>query len=222
MTPTHHLSDETLMAFSAGTLAAPIAAVVACHLDYCAACRARLRNMDMIGALLLEKVNGAPLSEHVLLRANRKAESARRDAVDRSASTRPAAVATGLMPPSLKRYTGLDLDSIPWKWLAPGIQHHRIALPENSKGDLRLLKIKPGKRLPEHGHGGMELTLILKGAYTDCVGRFRVGDVADLDEEIEHQPIADEAEGCICLAATERPARYKGPIAKLLQPFVGM
>jgi putative transcriptional regulator len=222
MTPTHHLSADTLMAFSAGTLAAPIAAVVACHLDYCAACRARLREMDMIGALLLEKVNGAPISVRTLATARYKAETVVPETPVLATARRPFATASNGMPPALKRYTGLDLDDVPWKWLAPGIQHHRIALPEVSTGDLRLLKIKPGKKLPEHGHGGMELTLILKGAYTDCVGRFRAGDVADLDEEIEHQPIADETEGCICLAATERPARYKGPIARLLQPFVGM
>jgi len=222
MTPTHHLSADTLMAFSAGTLAAPIAAVVACHLEYCAACRDRLREMNMLGSLLLEKVNGTPVSVRTLATARYKAETIVRETPVHTTARRPLTMAPNGMPSALKRYTGLDLETIPWKWLAPGIQHHRIPLPEGSTGDLRLLKIKPGKKLPEHGHGGMELTLILKGAYTDCVGRFQPGDVADLDEEIEHQPIADETEGCICLAATERPARYKGPIARLFQPFVGM
>ena len=41
MTTTHHATDETLMRYAAGTLAAAPAIVVKAHLASCPACRAR-------------------------------------------------------------------------------------------------------------------------------------------------------------------------------------
>ena len=84
------------------------------------------------------------------------------------------------------------------------------------------MRIAGGSRLPEHGHGGSEMTLILRGSYSDELGRFAAGDVADLDTDTEHQPVVDPGEDCICLVALEAPARFKGAFARLLQPFVGI
>ena len=67
-----------------------------------------------------------------------------------------------------------------------------------------------------------ELTLVLRGAYQDETGQFRVGDAADLDESIEHRPVADPEAGCICVLAFERPARFKGLLPRLLQPLTGL
>jgi len=76
--------------------------------------------------------------------------------------------------------------------------------------------------MPEHGHGGSELTLLLRGSYRDEVGHFARGDLADLDETVEHQPVADPETGCICLIGTESKARFKSLFARLLQPLTGL
>ena len=44
----------------------------------------------------------------------------------------------------------------------------------------------------------------------------------DVDDDVEHQPVADKDEGCICLIASEKPAKFKGMIGKLMQPWTGM
>ena len=59
-------------------------------------------------------------------------------------------------------------------------------------------------RLPLHGHTGAELTVVLTGAFTDERGEFRRGDLQEI-EKIEHQPVGDREEGCICLVAAEGP-----------------
>jgi len=64
--------------------------------------------------------------------------------------------------------------------------------------------------------------LILSGSYTDVFGTFRRGDIADLDEHVEHQPIVDGDLPCICLVATEAPTRFKGFFSRLLQPLTGI
>jgi putative transcriptional regulator len=48
------------------------------------------------------------------------------------------------------------------------------------------------------------------------------GDIADLDDDIHHQPIADTDEDCICLIVTEAPLKFKAMMPKLFQYFVGM
>jgi putative transcriptional regulator len=59
-------------------------------------------------------------------------------------------------------------------------------------------------RLPLHGHTGAELTVVLTGAFTDERGEFRRGDLQEI-EKIEHQPVGDREEGCLCLVAAEGP-----------------
>ena len=50
-----HPDPATLMSFAAGTLAEPLAAVVAAHLDMCAACRAEVADLELLGAVLMAR-----------------------------------------------------------------------------------------------------------------------------------------------------------------------
>ena len=84
-----------------------------------------------------------------------------------------------------------------------------------------LLRIAPGSKLPLHSHGGNELTMILDGAYDDMLGHFGPGDVADLDGEINHQPVTSPGVPCICVAATDAPLVFSGWFARTLQPLFG-
>ena len=63
---------------------------------------------------------------------------------------------------------------------------------------------------------------MLRGAFQDETGRYGRGDVADLDESVEHRPVADAAAGCICALACERPALFQGLLPRLLQPLFGL
>ena len=114
-----------------------------------------------------------------------------------------------------------ELDRVPWRRIGIGVWHHPLPLSPGAKGDLRLLKVAPGQAMPDHGHGGAELTLMLRGSYRDEVGTFRVGDLADLDDDVEHRPVADLKDGCICLIASEEKAKFRGLLARLFQPLTG-
>ena len=74
---------------------------------------------------------------------------------------------------------------------------------------MQLIKAAPGASVPEHTHGGSEITLVLRGALIDSTGRYAPGDVADVDEHIEHTPVADAEAGCICAIANEQPTRFR-------------
>ena len=63
---------------------------------------------------------------------------------------------------------------------------------------------------------------VLQGAYDDALGHFGPGDMADLDSEIEHQPIVSPGVPCICVAALDGPLKFNGWLARRMQPMVGL
>ena len=84
---------------------------------------------------------------------------------------------------------------------------------------MRMLSIPAAQAVPEHGHRGLELTLVLSGAFADATGLFRAGDLEIADEEIGHTPRATEEGPCVCVAATDAPLRFRAIIPRLLQPL---
>jgi putative transcriptional regulator len=63
------------------------------------------------------------------------------------------------------------------------------------------------------------LTLVLQGAFADEVDRFGRGDIEIANEDLNHQPIAEMGEDCICLAATDAPLRFNSLLPRLMQPL---
>ena len=220
----HHLDDATLMKFASGNLNEALAAVVSAHISLCDTCQEKLNELNMVGGVLLESAEPCDINPETLENLDIEFERMMAQAsVEEKPELKPRVQEedTNTLPVDIRNLVNADFDELNWKFLAPGIQTYKLPISE-SNGDLRLLKIKPGYALPEHGHDGSELTLVLKGSYSDKFGQFCRGDIADLDHEVEHQPIVDEGEECICLAATDKPLKFKGIVPKLLQPFIGM
>jgi putative transcriptional regulator len=211
MTIQYHPDAATLMSYAAGSLGEALSAVVASHVEMCADCRTEIKRLEFLGALLLERVTPvtaeAPDAARLAQPPAPFANSVRGD---------------GVLPAAIARLIGGGLDRVHWSTVAPGLQQAKLPLSKGSDGHLMLLRIGAGKRVPEHGHGGSELTLVLSGSYSDATGRYGRGDVADLDEDVEHQPVVDRECECICLIASETKAKFKGVLPRLLQPLVGI
>jgi putative transcriptional regulator len=212
----HHLDDATVVAYAAGTLGEGLSIAVATHLAYCSECRAAVRAAEQVGGHLLAEEDAKPVSD-----ACRAATLASLDGV--MITKRSATQHAGEVPHVLaKLIDNTPLDKLKWKTKGPGIAVYDLPVSAGSKTKLQLLKVGRGKKLPEHGHGGEELTVILRGSYSDHTGKYQRGDIADLDEEVEHQPVVDSDIDCICLIATEAPAKFRSFWARLAQPFVGV
>ena len=221
MTIAHHLDDATLMRYASGDLDEAFLVVVASHLAMCDHCRHAARKAEELGGELLEEAEAAPVQA-----GSFEAVMNRLDTAETGDAVQPSPRAFGSagsdVPLPLARRIGGRLDDIAWRTIAPGVKKHVIATQPNSPSALYMLWVAPGKAVPEHGHGGAELTLILSGAYRDAFGIFGPGDIADLDEHVEHQPRVEDGAPCICLVAAETPIRFKGIVSRLLQPFVGI
>ncbi|MFN9612263.1 MAG: ChrR family anti-sigma-E factor [Hyphomonadaceae bacterium] len=85
--------------------------------------------------------------------------------------------------------------------------------------DAELLKLEAGRKVPEHGHSGLEVTLVLSGELDDGSQIYRRGDLLVHDEDSEHQPGAAKGGDCICLIAQTGSVRLKGPLGWLINRF---
>ncbi len=230
MSVEHHPEPETLVAYSGGSLPAALAIVVGSHLEFCEQCRAELARLESVGGGLLERISPMPvaasrrdqifasLDQHDGVEAGLSAIEPKRSR-ERAAGFELSGD-SAQMPKVLQRILpASDYASLPWRWVGPGV---RMMSVDCGEGKLVMLNISAGRKMPVHSHRGNELTLILQGGYSDALGQFNAGDVADLDGRVQHQPVADDDMNCICVAGLDDKLQFKGWIARLLQPFVGL
>ncbi|MGJ8611750.1 MAG: ChrR family anti-sigma-E factor [Octadecabacter sp.] len=207
----HHLTDALLMAYSAGSLPEGFNLVVATHISLCDECRARMHAFDAVGGTFVEDALCADMSPDSLAATLKMIELS-----DGTPDAKPAKRST--LPKPLQEYVGGDLDAIKWRKVGGGVR--QAILTTDKSASVRLLHIPAGTAVPDHGHRGTELTLVLQGAFHDETDRFAKGDIEVATEDLNHQPIAESGEDCICLAATDAPLRFNSLIPRLLQPFL--
>jgi putative transcriptional regulator len=212
----HHADDSTLLSYAAAALPESFSLIVAAHLEQCDRCQQRLQEAENIGGALINGLEATPVEAGSIDAVWAAIESGSPEP-----QPAPRAADTGL-PFVLDSYMPDGLAGIRWRTVAPGIRQFILKGVESGNGTARLLSIAPGTTIPHHSHGGSELTLILRGSFADEIGRFAAGDLADLDDSVQHQPVADTDEPCICLIATDERLRFTGVFSRLLQPLVGI
>lgn len=194
----HHPSGETLLRLAAGTLAPGLAVVAAAHLETCQQCRAETRRLEALGGVILEDLPPEPLDEDAFNQVLARLDDPAPDRAPRKPRQARNPLPEGLGLPIALR--GADIGN--WFWVGRGIRYCRVSLPWAPEQRLMMFRVKGGRRVISHTHGGAEFTQVLAGGFTDNTGHYTAGDLAEADETLEHRPVAD-AEGCICLAALE-------------------
>jgi putative transcriptional regulator len=207
----HHVPDALLMGYAAGTLPEAFNLVVATHVSLSDDSRARLAAFEAVGGAVLDQDTGVAMSDDALDRVLDRIISLPQ------ANARSPKISEGFFPAPLADYIGCGPEQVQWKPVASGVR--QAILHADRQGSVRLLHIPAGQEMPDHGHRGLELTLVLQGAFIDGNNRYARGDIEVADETTEHTPIAAMGEDCICLAATDAPLRLKGLLPRLAQPF---
>lgn len=214
---THHLSDKLLMAYSAGSLPEAFNLAVASHIAMCDECRARLASFDAVGGALLDQ---GPEGREPMNKGALEATLARIKSTAPTPRQRKSVSQNATLPGPLQQYVGEDVAGIKWRSVGNGVR--QMIIPTSAQATARLLYIPAGVAVPDHGHGGMELTLVLQGAFEDESDWFGRGDIEVADESTEHQPVAAPGADCICLAVTDAPLKFRGLLPRLAQPFLGI
>ncbi|MEO0634316.1 MAG: ChrR family anti-sigma-E factor [Pseudomonadota bacterium] len=209
----HHLTDEILMAYAAGTLPEAFNLMVATHISLCDECRSRLYAFEAVGGEMLDQTpsnvvamdNGSLAATMALIAGGAQDE------------VTPVRTEGSILPGPLQDYVGGDVGDISWRSVGMGVK--QAILPTSSDASARLLYIPAGAAMPDHGHHGTEMTMVLQGAFQDEDDYFARGDVEVANSDLHHTPVADIHEDCICLAVTDAPLRFKGLVPKIAQRF---
>lgn len=210
----HHLGDDLLLAYAAGALPEALSLMVATHVSLCDDCRAQLEACEALGGVLVEETQTAEIGAHALGRALALLDDA--PVID-VAPARPARDCA-VLPAPLQNYVGGDVTAVRWRSIGMGVK--QAILPTGPGATARLLFIPAGAAVPDHSHRGLELTMVLQGAFSDELDSFARGDVETADPSVHHTPTADPGADCICLAVTDAPLRFTGLIPRLVQPFL--
>jgi putative transcriptional regulator len=219
MTISHHPGEALLLDYASGALGEGWSLAIAAHLALCPDCRRLQADMEAIGGALLEETprpSASSLSfDDVLSRLEETEDEVARPVAG------PANGSTPILPEPLRGYLGGDLNAVEWQRL--GLGAYQALIPtSDATTTARLLRIPAGRPVPVHSHGGLELTLVLDGLFSDATGSYGRGDLQEADEMLQHQPHAGAEKDCICLAVTDAPLRFKSLAARLAQPLLGI
>ncbi|GGC72615.1 anti-sigma factor [Siccirubricoccus deserti] len=212
----HHPSEATLVSYGAGNLWEAAAVVVGAHLIHCAQCAATVRLAEKVGGAILDSLPPAALAPVMLERAMSRLNEVSSDVAAKADAQHPRRVTAvqgegHSILPSLLR-------NAEWRWLAPGIRR-AVLLRQPDDGTLHLLRVRSGTALPQHSHRGIELTLVIAGAFVDAAGHYGPDDVAEADEAVSHQPTAEGQDECVCLIATQGRLRFGSLASRLFSAF---
>ena len=208
----HHLNDAVMMAYAAGTLPEAFNLIVASHISLCDTCRAQAESFEALGGEVLDQPTSAALSDSCLSQTLGLIDGG--DVIE---APKPAQ-ARGVLPAPLQDYVGGDLDDVQWRSVGMGVK--QAILPTSKEASARLLLIPAGTAMPDHGHAGTEMTLVLKGAFQDEDDYFARGDVEIADSDLHHTPVADIHEDCICLAVADAPLQFDRLLPRIAQRFL--
>jgi putative transcriptional regulator len=208
--------DAILAGYAGGGLPEPARVLVASHLELSTRNRGYIRDLETLAGMELETI--APVALHDRdARLSRIFAEGDADPI-RGPVVRTAASQDRRLPGPLAEFLGRDVDGIRWRTVLPGVREFKVGKRDGCESTLYW--IRGGKPIPSHTHEGMELTLVLEGAFSDTSGRYGRGDVCLADDEVDHRPIAEPGIDCLCFAVTDAPLRLTGPIGRLFAPFL--
>ncbi|HLO66725.1 MAG TPA: cupin domain-containing protein [Holophaga sp.] len=193
MNPRFHPQDHHWLDYAAGQMDPASRSLLEAHLAFCDTCREQAGRTVDAGARLLAPAEPAPdrLLEGILARL------------------KPAAapqVGTETLPLPRSVWSLLpDLGGAAWK----GALTRGFRFLEASPG-LFLIHMEKGRPFPEHGHRGLERSLILAGGLRDGREVLEAGDFDESDATRVHTPVALADEDCWLLASLDGGIRFSG------------
>lgn len=197
MSAQHHPSSDILAAYAAGLLEPGFGLVVGAHLEGCAHCRRQVATYEAASGAALAELSGAEIEADAITRVMARLET-------------PAPAPAIDARPLLER-----LPMRARKWVAPGVWVAGVDTPHARTNRVYVLSVAPGMPTARHEHSGAEFCTVLKGAFRDELGLFQAGDFAATDIDVNHQPVVQGDEACVCLFATEGRLQPQGLIGRL-------
>jgi len=225
-----HPDARFLIDYAAGNLSLAPAVAVSVHLEYCAHCRQRLASLVEVGASVFEQqtdeipAEDADISQSGFEALLAQIQIDENDQKNEEQNIEPEmqAIDTSVSQSKLvSKLIDVKADEFSWKKLTKKLAFSRL-----STGDLQsevgLYHIYAGGSIPEHKHQGEEITVVLKGTFTDADGIYHPGDFLVRQGNERHSPKAGEHQDCICLAVVDAPVKFTKGLSRLVNPFLSV
>ena len=214
-----HPAPDLLVEYAAGALAPAPCISVTAHLQFCEHCHDAVSSMKEIGADLMTSGETIPVSDDLLDRVLACIDADQAPAgTSREVRTGcPTDEVTGSLPAYIQGL--LPGDGLHWRKQTASVRVAAISVGEN-RHELALHRINAGGKAPQHDHRGREITVVLKGSFSDEDGVYQPGDFIVREPGDVHRPYAARNEECICLSVLEAPIRLTG-MKRVLNPFIG-
>jgi len=204
--------DDLYLAYAAGLLPPAPSLVIASHAALNGEARKEIGDYEAIAGALLEEMAPSEVAEDLRGSVMQKLDLDTPETVTVSEGD-------PRLPGPLRGYVGARLEDLRWRRLLPGLRD--CVLPIGGGGIVRLLSVRGGAKVPAHTHPGLEMTLVLRGSYSDDTGCYGLGDLQLADDELDHSPVPDPEAGCLCLLVTHRgPIRLTGRYMRVLNAFM--
>lgn len=206
-----------MLSYAAGRLNQAENLIVSAHISMSAKGRRVLaRYESLCGALLENECEPTPMSDNSVQSIMSLIDTQTHESPEISRSD----FFEELDVPSCLHGTLCDQKKRPsWSSIMPGLDCYILEI-ECKKNKIEFLRAEPALVTPTHEHEGMEITLILDGAYIDDTGKYEVGDLFVLDEDVQHAPSACPEMGCVCMVVST-VSRKTNPVSRLLSLLLG-
>lgn len=222
MTVTHHPDSQFLNDYAAGSLSMGHSLCVAAHLAYCPQCRAQLNQLNSIGGALIEQLAPTQISAGLLDRVMAQIGDHQHPpvSVQHKVAAQPLIQAgdDGPVPDIVSKLAHCDIRSLQWNRVNKTMSYARLVTGDR-RHEAALYNIRAGGHIPQHRHRGTEITVVLRGAFSDHAGVYHDGDFIVRDRDDCHAPTATLDDDCLCLAVLDHPVRFTG-LYRLLNPFL--
>ena len=211
----HHPAPELLASFTAGTLSTSYSLCVSAHLEYCHECPTNVLRLKTLGADLFDDLKPAPANDDF---KDQIFETLTDDVQEVPVTHKTQNTD---VPNCLSKVVPSGYENLNWRSFAPSIKSASL-FSDSDNTHTSLLKILPGSKVGNHRHIGEEVTLVLKGSFSDEDGVYQKGDFLLRTSEETHQPTASSDGPCICLTAQEGPIQFTGFFSRMLNPILRM
>ncbi|NJL50332.1 MAG: transcriptional regulator [Blastochloris sp.] len=206
-------ADLLLADFAAGALNGPMSVLVEAHLELSPNSNSFVRDLDTLGGILLDQSPAVALKDFdrrlaAILDDNTPAPPM---------PSRRAVAADPVLPTAIRRFVGRPFSELRWSSRLPGLREVRL---DRGGAEVSLIWLKAGHAVPSHTHTGREAVLVLQGGFSDLYGSYDRGDIAVADEMIDHKPVADEGEDCICFVVQEGHLKLTSLMGRVVQRLI--
>jgi putative transcriptional regulator len=226
--PQHHPDKNLLIEFATGAIDHAQAIAVSTHIHYCARCRNDIKELEHIGgAMLLLAQDNASTPHLTDVQTDAQAFERLMKRIDEEASPQYAKTKAVASAPISPQYASLPKPirkmladtPIKWKRVTANLRSASLVAGQN-KYAVSLQKIQAGGRVPEHDHRGSEITVVLKGSFSDEDSVYHEGDFLLKNIGDKHQPMAASNEDCLCLSVEQAPVKLTSLFGRLANPFI--